>query len=293
MQYKKLGNTPYNVSTIGIGCRGLVGHDLESMKHTIDEMEELGVNYIDLFSANPEFGHFMGLALINKREKFIIQAHLGAIWKDGQYTYSNVLKDVERGFSEQLKTLATGHVEIGIIHHIDSPKDLDQVLNGDIYKFAKKLKDMGAIRALGLSITDGETALLAAKSKAVETLMVTANVFDDRACRSNEGGDETVLKGDICPVKEELYRYCNDNGIGLSLTGVSKGGVLLDPERTPLKSPLSIHQCLSYALNIPAVSSAVCSSLDVEGLREACAYVELSSDAQEELYKSLEDLELK
>lgn len=283
MLYRKLGKTPYNVSEIGVSCRGLIGHDLAGMNSAIDAMEEMGINFLDLYSPNPEFRHYMGHAVMNRRDKFIIQAHIGSIWEDSGYKYSRNITEVEKGFSDQLKTLSTGHVEIGLIHNIESPMDLDRVLNGDVMKFAERLKELGVIGAIGMSIHDGETALMAAKSGAVETIMFSANIFADYY--HDHGGK----KGVIAPARKEFYRYCEENGIGLTVMSVFKGGDLLH-EDSPLGKPLDTNQCLSYALDNPGVASAICSALNAEELKTACSFSNLDEGERAKIRDSIKDL---
>jgi len=51
----------------------------------VQEALDSGINYIDLYSADPYVRDKIGLALIGKREKVIIAAHLGVSEKHGQY----------------------------------------------------------------------------------------------------------------------------------------------------------------------------------------------------------------
>ena len=85
MEYRKLGRTGLLVSEIGMGCEGFVGKPYSEVEKMVDAMEAGGVNCIDLYTPNPEFRSNLGHALRGRREKFILQAHLCTIWKDGQY----------------------------------------------------------------------------------------------------------------------------------------------------------------------------------------------------------------
>ena len=86
-------------------------------------METEGVSGIDLYTPNPEVRSNLGRALRGRREKFVLQAHLCAVWKDGQYKRTRDIDEVKEGFRDLLHRLETDHVEIGMIHYVDSMAD--------------------------------------------------------------------------------------------------------------------------------------------------------------------------
>ena len=85
MKYRKLGRTGIEVSEIGMGCEGFLEKSPEEVKELVDAMERGGANCIDLYAPNPEFRSNLGAALAGRRDKFVLQAHLCTIWRDGQY----------------------------------------------------------------------------------------------------------------------------------------------------------------------------------------------------------------
>ena len=85
MQTRTWGRTGIQTGEIGIGCEGFLGKSPEQVMEMVDIMEAAGVNCIDLYTPNPEFRDSLGLALRGRREKFVLQAHLCTIWRDGQY----------------------------------------------------------------------------------------------------------------------------------------------------------------------------------------------------------------
>ena len=120
MVYRELGRTGLRVSEIGMGCEGLVGRTEAEVGAYLDAMEELGVNCLDLYTPDPGLRAHLGAALRGRREKFVLQAHLCSVWKDGQYKRTRDPAEVRAGFEDFLARESTGHVEIGMLHYVDS-----------------------------------------------------------------------------------------------------------------------------------------------------------------------------
>ena len=146
MIYRELGNTRIKVSEIGIGCEGFIDKTADQVREFVDLMEQEGVNCIDLYSPNPVFRSSLGAALAGRREKFVLQAHLCTIWKDGQYKRTRDIEEVKEGFADQLKRLGTDYVEIGMIHYVDSVDEWRNVADG-LCNMRVCLRKKGSLRA--------------------------------------------------------------------------------------------------------------------------------------------------
>ena len=123
MKYRVLGRTGLRVGEIGVGCEGFLGKTPEQVSEWLDVLEEAGANCIDLYTPDPAFRGGLGRALRGRREKFVLQAHLCSVWKDGQYKRSRDIVEVRASFEDQLRRLETDHVEIGMVHYVDSLAD--------------------------------------------------------------------------------------------------------------------------------------------------------------------------
>ena len=133
MEYRKLGKTGLDVSAIGLGGAQYMQMLPQKLVDTIvNQAFDSGVNYIDLFSANPDIRDKIGLALKGKRKKAIITAHLGVSEKRGQYCRTRNEGECRKFFMDFLSRLRTDWVDILMLHFIDLEDDYERAFNGGI-----------------------------------------------------------------------------------------------------------------------------------------------------------------
>ena len=76
MEYRTLGRTNLRVSAVSLGCEGFVGKTAAEVRADFDYALERGVNFLDLYSSDPQLRSAIGEALAGRREGFVIQGHL-------------------------------------------------------------------------------------------------------------------------------------------------------------------------------------------------------------------------
>ena len=130
MQQRTLGRTGIQVGEIGMGCEGFVGKTAEQVMEMVDAMDAAGVRCIDLYTPNPDVRDHLGRALAGRRDRFVLQGHLGAVWKSGQYKRTRDMAEVREGFADQLRRLGTDRLEIGMIHYSDAMADWETIRTG-------------------------------------------------------------------------------------------------------------------------------------------------------------------
>ena len=64
MKYRTLGKTGLSVSEISLGCEGFVDHDGTLTAQLMDEAEELGINYLDFYTPDPNLRDRLGACLL-------------------------------------------------------------------------------------------------------------------------------------------------------------------------------------------------------------------------------------
>ena len=286
MKYRVLGRTGLSVGEIGFGCEGMVEHP-EWTEDFINVMEEQGANCIDLYAPHTAFRDALGKALQGRRDKFVLQAHLCTIWKDGQYKRTRDIEDVKAGFEDQLKRLKTDHLEIGMVHYVDSLSDWQRIQEGDVMAYALELKAAGVIGSIGLSSHNPQAALAAVESGLIDVLMFSVNpCYDLQPGNENlellwapESYEKPLLNMD--PQRQLLYETCQRLGVGITVMKAFGGGDLLRGDISPAGKALTPFQCMSYALDRPAVASIMNGARTVEEMKRNLAYEDASDEEKD------------
>ena len=279
MVYRTLGRTGLQVSEIGMGCEGFVGKSCEEVLAFVDRMEALGVNCVDLYTSNPEVRSNLGRALRGRRKKFVLQAHLCSVWKDGQYKRTRNIDEVRAGFMDQLERLETDRVEIGMIHYVDSLPDWDTVVNGPVLAYARELKAAGTIGCIGLSSHNPQVAMAAVNTGLIDVLMFSVNPCYDLQPAGEDVEELWAPKNyegslvNMDPERQALYETCQRLGVGITVMKAFGGGDLLS-RYSPAGVALTPFQCLHYALTRPGVACVMAGARTVEELVQCAAYEE-------------------
>lgn len=287
MQYKALGRTGVMVSEIGLGCEGFAQNRGAQAREFLDAAEAGGVNYIDFYTADPQVRDALGAALLGRREKFVLQAHMCSVWHNGQYQRTRDIAEVKAGFEDLMRRLLTDHIEVGMIHYVDSMEDWQTVREGGVLDYARALKAAGKIAHIGLSSHNPLVALEAVRSGEVEVLMFSINPCYDL---QPAGEDVEALWDDaayerqltnIDPDRALLYEECQRLGVGISVMKAFGGGDLLDETLSPAGAALTVAQCIHYALTRPAVATVLSGGRTVLELQQGIAYENASPEERD------------
>ena len=292
MNFRKLGRCGLTVGEIGMGCEGFVDKTDDEIRAFVDVMEENGVNCIDLYTSNPKVRRGLGKAISGRREKFILQSHICSVWENGQYKRTRKIDEVKKGFDTMLSELGVDFIDIGMIHYVDSMKDLEGILNGEIIEFVKDLKEKGKIGCIGMSSHNPVVAKHAAETGLIDVLMFSVNpCYDMQPADEDveqlwnpEKYDKPLLNMD--EDRKNLYETCEKLGVGITVMKAFGGGDLLNSDISPAKIALTPMQCIHYALTRPAVGTVLCGARKIEELKDALLY-ETASEEEKDYAKTL------
>lgn len=286
MNYRELGKTGLMVSEIGLGGEWLERHNTKEVKDVITCCEENGINLLDCWMSEPNVRSNIGKALKGRREKWIIQGHIGSTWQNGQYVRTREMDKVKQAFADLLKRLCTDYIDLGMIHFVDEASEFEQVTKGEFMEYVRELKQKGIIRHIGISTHNPDVASLAALNGEIEMILFSINPAFDLLPASEDMNEYFVETYDeklcgIAPERSELYRLCEQRGVGITVMKGYAGGRLFSAETSPFGVALTPVQCIHYALTRPAVASILVGCDTPEHVRAASGYETASMEEKD------------
>lgn len=286
MVYRELGKTGLQVSEIGLGCEHLDRKPYSQVEETINAALEYNINILDVFMPGKEVRENIAKALGSRRKNVIIQGHIGSTDINQQYDISRDLPTVRRYFEDILRIFG-GYIDLGMMFFIDSDEDYRNVFETDFVKYVEHLKNEGYIRHIGFSSHNPATAIKAINTGLPEMLMFSINpAFDMLPAEEyvldhiDKGFSAELFRG-VDPKRAELYKLCQKKQIGITVMKTLGAGKLISPEHTPFAKPLSVHQCIHYALSRPAVASVMLGCQTSDEVRNAVQYFELDDSEKD------------
>lgn len=260
-EYREIGKTGKRGSIIGLGCEHLNGKPYDQVKEVIDAAILSGINMMDVFMPGKEVRGNIAKALGSRRDQVMIQGHIGSTDVRQQFDISRDLPVVKQYFEELLH--AFGYIDFGMMFFIDSEEDYKGVFETGFVDYVRHLKQQGDIRHIGFSSHNQAMATRVIETGVPEMMMFSINLgFDLCPAEMNlldkldEGLDATAFRG-LDPKRAALYKLCEQRGIGITVMKTLGAGKLISPEHTPFKQPMTIAQCIHYALTRPAVASVM------------------------------------
>ncbi len=224
------------VSEVALGCEGFLGKSAEEFKAMLDRAMELGINFIDMYTSNPDFRNHLGAAIAGRREKIVLQGHICSVWENGQYLRTRNLEKTKAAFEDQLKRIGTDFIDIGMIHYVDSESDFEEVFHGEIIEYCRQLKAEGKIHAIGLSSHNPIVARKAVETGFVDVLMFSVNAAYDMQPASEDCNDlwapesyKNQLEG-MNPDRKALYELCERENVAIDVMKAFGGGDMLKAE---------------------------------------------------------------
>ena len=115
MERRRLGKTGLMVSEVGFGGEWLERHSTEECACLLDHAASKGINILDCWMSEPKVRTNIGKALAGKREKWIIQGHIGSTWQEGQYVRTRDAGKCREAFQDLLDLLGTDYIDLGMI----------------------------------------------------------------------------------------------------------------------------------------------------------------------------------
>lgn len=293
MEYRILGRTGIKVSAIGIGGEGFENRNYEDCEAIIDCAINEGINFIDIYNSNPEVRSNVGKALSKyPRSSFVIEGHLCTTWDKGQYRRTRDINEVISSYEDFLARMQLDYVDVGMIHYVDDEKDFDNIFNGEIIEYVKKLKGKGIIKSLGISTHNPDIAFKVIETGIVDVILFSINAAYDMLPASEDVNilfEESTFKNrtyeGIDAKRDKLYQTCENSGVALTVMKGYAAGVLLSDKESPFEKALTPVQCLHYCLTRPAVVSVMVGVSNRNQILAATSYT--TSNSKEKDYSEV------
>ncbi|MBE7001009.1 MAG: aldo/keto reductase [Ruminococcaceae bacterium] len=247
MQYRKFGNTGFDISALGFGCMRLPEYqdaegnwqvDQEKATEMLMKAYESGVNYFDTAPyychANSEIAVGKALAPIRDKVKISTKCPLGDVKTKEGY---------EEMLDKSLAKLGTDYVDYYHFWGIDKKTFDEKIIGMGIMEEALRMKAAGKIRHISFSFHDTPEALkyIIDNAPEMESVLLQYNLLD----RANE----------------DMIVYAAEKGLGVVVMGPVGGGRLAAPTELAQKlgnGNLNTYElALRFVLGNPGVSCAL------------------------------------
>ena len=198
MQYTELGKTGLKISRVGFGGIPIQRIDVEKTRLLMQEMVKKGVNYIDTARGYTVSEEYLGEALKDIRQHFVLATKSMSRDKEG------MLRDIDIS----LKNLQTDFIDLYQLHN---PKleELERIYAPDgAMQALLQAKQEGKIGHIGITAHSLAVFEKALELDEIETIMFPYNIVE------NQG--------------EELIARCKEKNIGFICMKPLAGGAIED-----------------------------------------------------------------
>src|SRR5665647_1455735 len=264
MIYRPIGKTGMSASIIGLGAEHLDNRPYEECEEVIQAALESNINIIDVFMPGTPVRDNISKSLKGRRDKVLLQGHIGSVDIREQYDRTRDVAICRKYFDNLLSSFKTDYIS-----------------------YVQKLKQEGKIRAIGTSSHNPEMAARIVETGTIELLMFSTNLAYDMLPSDiyihsviGEKLDSKQFKG-IDPKRAHLYELCESRGIAITTMKTLGAGKLLLPDFSPFNEPLTVGQCIHYALTRPAVVSTLIGCRTRGEVLEAVNYLNLTDEERD------------
>ena len=285
MIYRPIGKTGMSASVIGLGGEYLDHKPYEVSEEVVGTALEHGINIIDVFMPGAPVRENIAKALGANRSKVLIQGHIGSVDLDGQYHRTREVGECKAYFEDLLRCFG-GYIDLGMMFFIDTEEDYRESFETEFLTYVQRLKQDGKIRAIGASCHDPEMGIRLMETGIVDVIMFSVNIAYDMLPSDvyiidvMEELDASRFRG-IEPKRARFYELCENRGVAITTMKTLGAGKLISAEFSPFSEPLSVGQCIHYALTRPAVVSTLIGCKTRGEVEEAVKYLGMTDEERD------------
>jgi len=197
MEKRILGKTGLEAVCVGFGGIPIQRVDQEKVTEIVDEMERIGINFIDTARGYTVSEGFLGNALKGRRDQFILAT------KSMAKTYGDMKSEVETS----LQNLQTDYIDLYQLHLVKDEADYEQVMSDTgAYKALVEAKEAGKIGHIGITAHSVDLMMAIIDDMPFETIQFPYNLVERQA--------------------EELFEKAHQRNIGVICMKPIAGGAI-------------------------------------------------------------------
>ena len=273
MEYRIHKKTGDKISILGLGTSYIADTPEKDAVEALIYAHENGINYADLATAGARTFGYYRTAFASVRKEMFYQVHFGANYESGEYGWTTKLETIKRQIDWMLTELKTDYIDYGFIHCLDEHSDWMDYQMGGAFGFLKQMKEEGVVRHIGMSSHTPAAIMEIMDQVPVDMLMFSVNPGYDyqKGEYARGSADERTA----------VYQRCEKEGIGISVMKPFSGGQLLDGALSPFGRPLTIYQCLQYALDRPGVLTVLPGMSTVSQVEQMLGFFQASPEERD------------
>jgi len=169
MEYRILGKSGIRVSRLGFGGIPIQRVDVREVRPVLEVLKEGGVNFIDSARAYTVSESFIGEAIQNDRQEWIVAT------KSMARTRAEMTRDIDIS----LKELKTDYIDLYQLHNIKSAEELEKVLApGGALDALIEAKKAGKIREIGVTTHNKDLLKKLLEAYDFATMMLPLNLVE-------------------------------------------------------------------------------------------------------------------
>ena len=255
MQYRKLGNTGFEVSAISFGAAMLGSSNVAYAVKVVHRVLELGVNYFDTARGYWDSEIKLGLALKGNREKVYVSSKTSGKTKEEAWQHIH----------ESLERLQTNYLDNYHLHALRAGEDLEKRLGpGGALEALIEARDQGLVRHIGCTSHRSDTLIKALKRFDFEVILVPMNIVERE------------------PLKE-LIPLCNRKGVGVTIMKPVATGLL--------PAQLALKWLLNRSISIPVPGTTTIEEAEENALMGHLDDATLTDEEEEQVNHLTNQLE--
>lgn len=195
---RKLGRTNLKVNRVGFGGIPIQRITQEETNNIIKELLMQGVNFIDSARGYTVSEEYIGNAIKDNREKWILAT------KSMSRTYDEMLKDVQ----VSLNNFKTDYIDIYQLHNVKTNEYETIFEKGMAYEALLECKRKGKIKHIGITSHSLDIIKKAVYSSKFDTIQFPYNIVENQA--------------------DEIFKEANKRNIGTIVMKPLAGGAIKD-----------------------------------------------------------------